>query len=254
MTELALQNPAPRRSPAVFVLVFVAVSLGVHAGVLGALALIPARVLPKAREPVQMQIIAAKPKPAAPEVEKPKPAKVKPPPVRVAKVDRPPPPVDRAPPPPNQTPPPDAKPAPVVIGLTLSSTSTAGNFAAPLGNSVYGKTERVAQAPGSVKAYAAKHYVPSYQLDSPPEKVTEIKVPYPPQAKLDQVEGAVLCKVSIDEAGKVTAVKVLEGPGHGLNEVAREALMRFTFKPAIKGGEPVATDITYRFTFLLPEG
>jgi protein TonB len=82
----------------------------------------------------------------------------------------------------------------------------------------------------------------------------EYKPPYPPQAKADEVEGAVICEVSIDETGKVTAVKVLEGPGHGLNEAARDALLRFTFKPAIKDGQAVATAIQWNFRFELPAG
>ncbi|WP_186817774.1 energy transducer TonB, partial [Myxococcus virescens] len=36
-----------------------------------------------------------------------------------------------------------------------------------------------------------------------------------------------------------------------LNEAARDAIRRFRFKPAIKGGEPVSTEMKYSYTFLL---
>jgi periplasmic protein TonB len=49
----------------------------------------------------------------------------------------------------------------------------------------------------------------------------------------------------------VVAVKVLEGPGFGLNEAARDALRRFRFRPATQGGEPVATELKYTYTFQL---
>ena len=35
------------------------------------------------------------------------------------------------------------------------------------------------------------------------------------------------------------------------NEAAREAIKRFRFKPAIKGGEAVSTEMKYSYTFLL---
>ena len=41
------------------------------------------------------------------------------------------------------------------------------------------------------------------------------------------------------------------GPGYGLNEAAQKALLKFKFKPAIRGGEAVSTDLTYTYTFQL---
>jgi protein TonB len=49
----------------------------------------------------------------------------------------------------------------------------------------------------------------------------------------------------------VVKAVVLKGLGYGLDDAARTALLRFRFKPAIKGGEPVSTEMKYSYTFLL---
>jgi len=176
------------------------------------------------------------------------------PPVKVAstRMKAPPKPEPEAPPPPNE----EAKekpaePPPLVTGLTLSSTSTAGAVAAPVGNTLHGAPEAVAADPNSVKSYKASNYAPIYQVDSPPQVLSEIKIPYPPEAKRQGIEGKVVLALSIDTSGNVTEVRVISGPGHGLNEAAREALKRYRFRPATKDGAAVATEIQYAYRFLL---
>jgi protein TonB len=188
------------------------------------------------------------PKPPPPPKVKP----VKPPPIKVAEAPKPPPPVD-APPPPNDTPPPEpqAKPPPLVVGMTMSSTTSAGTFAAPVGNTAYGKVDRTAKDPKDVKGYSAPKYTPIYQVDSEPTVASEVKIPYPEEARRAGIEGTVTLSITIDNEGKVVAAKILTGPGYGLNEAARDAIRRFRFKPAIKGGEAVSTEMKYSYTFLL---
>ncbi|RKH79828.1 energy transducer TonB, partial [Corallococcus sp. AB032C] len=158
-----------------------------------------------------------------------------------------------APPPPNDTPPPEpsAKPPPLVVGMTMSSTTSAGSFAAPVGNTAYGKANGTAKAPQDVKGYSAPKYVPVYQVDTEPSVASEVKIPYPDEARRAGIEGTVTLSITIDAEGKVSNVKVISGPGYGLNEAARDAIRRFRFKPAIKGGEAVATEMKYSYTFLL---
>jgi protein TonB len=189
------------------------------------------------------------PKPPPP----PKPrAVVKPPPVKVAEAPKPPPPQQEAPPPPNEPPPQQPpKPVPLVVGLSLSSTTSAGTFAAPVGNTAYGKVADRAADPKEVKAYTAPKYTPIYQVDSEPRVASEVKIPYPEEARRAGIEGTVTLSITVDFEGKVVAAKVLSGPGYGLNEAAREAIRRFRFKPAIKAGEPVSTEMKYAYTFLL---
>jgi protein TonB len=204
-------------------------------------------------KPVEMLIVETPPPPPPPKEEpkeEPKP-KVKAPPPQV-RVDAPkPPPKEAAPPPPNQPPPPDAKPAPLVIGMTLDSTTAAGGFAAPVGNTAYGKTAEKAVDPNTVRAYAAPKYLPPGGADTEPEVLGEVKISYPEEAKKNEIEGTVRLKVSVDAQGVVQEVVVVSGPGYGLNEAARDAVRRFKFKPATKKGEAVGAVLVYNYTFLL---
>ncbi|MBL8924451.1 MAG: energy transducer TonB [Myxococcaceae bacterium] len=185
-----------------------------------------------------------------PEPPKPDPPKAKPPPVKVAEVKPPP---EQAPPPPNQEPPPetDAKPVPLVVGISLSSTTEGGSFAVNTGNTTYGKADSTPTNPADVKAYRAPKYVPPGGADTQPEVANEFKPPYPDDAKKNEIEGTVVLKVTIDEDGKVTDVKVLKGLGYGLDEASIAAMRRFKFKPATKGGEAVGTTITYNYSWYL---
>ncbi|MDC0711664.1 energy transducer TonB [Stigmatella sp. ncwal1] len=237
---------------------FVLGSLALHGGGLAVLHLRPAAA-PEPRRAVEMVMVEVTrpvPPPPPPEVkEEPKPAPpppkaVRPPRLKVAEAPRPlpPPPVD-APPPPNDTPTPTK--APLVVGLSMSSTTSAGGFAAPVGNTLYGRTGDKARAPSEVKAYAAPKYTPIYQVDSEPRLASEVKVPYPEEARRAGIEGTVTLSITIDTEGRVVAARVLSGPGHGLEAAAREAILRFRFKPALKAGEAVSTEMKYAYTFLL---
>ena len=141
--------------------------------------------------------------------------------------------------------------APLVVGISLSSTTTAGTFSAAVGNTAYGKTAERAAAPSEVRGYSAPRYVPVYQVDSAPRVLSEFRPPYPPEARRANVEGTVTLSVTVDTEGRVVAVRVLSGPGHGLNEAAREGIRKARFAPATKAGEPVSTEFKFSYTFLL---
>ncbi len=191
------------------------------------------------------------PEPPPPEPEKPKP--VDPPKPQVPKVKlavvKPPP--DEPPPPLEEAKEPPKEPPPLFVGVKMSSTTSAGAFAAPVGNTAYGQMPKAAPAPSEVKAYSAPKYVPPGAADRDPEVDAEFKIPYPDEARRAGVEGTVRLKIVVDNEGRVVDVKLLNGPGFGLNEAAREAIKRFKFKPAIKGGESVSTSMVYNYTFLL---
>lgn len=209
---------------------------------------------------VEMEFYEPPPPPPPPEPEPPKPpepeppkVKVKPPPVKVAKAEAPPPKED-APPPPNDAPPPEkpSAPVPIVVGISMSSTTSAGSFAVGVGNTTYGKASAPVD-PNSVKAYSAPKYVPPGGADTEPTVAgTPYKPPYPDEAKKNEIEGPVRLRVTIDPEGRVTDAVVISGPGYGLEEAARVAMLKhYRFKPAMKGGEPVGTTIVYTMTFLL---
>lgn len=259
----AVLDPLPQRDRSTrFLVVFLLVSLALHGVAFAYLSTMEGRKLPANQKPVEMVMVEVqKPPPPPPPEEKPeepKPppppppkVKVRPPPIKVAEAPKPPPPTE-APPPPNDTPPPPtARPPPLVVGMTMSSTTSAGSFAAPVGNTAYGKATGQAKDPKDVKGYSAPKYVPVYQVDTEPSVASEVKIPYPDEARRAGIEGTVTLSITIDAEGKVTNVKVISGPGYGLNEAARDAIRRFRFKPAIKGGEPVSTEMKYSYTFLL---
>jgi protein TonB len=219
--------------------IFVGVSLALHGGLLAWATSAPPVPLPKRRPPSELVVV---------EVTRPPPAKQEPPPPVL-----PPPRIKRfrsAVPPPNDVPPPTpaAQPPPVVVGLTLQSTTTAGAFAAPVGNTLAAKTPEKATAPAAVVAPVA---APLYDVDSPPTVIGEVKIPYPEEARARGVEGTVVLRVLVDETGTVRSVKHVSGPCGGLDEAAAKAVARFRFRPAMRRGQPVATEIRYTYTFEL---
>lgn len=243
-----------RPNPLGAVLVFIVFSLLFHGAGFVALSRMEDRETFTVQKPVELVMVEVeRPPPPPPEVkEEPKPVpKAKPPPIKVAATEKPPPPPENAPPPPNDTPPPEAKPAPLLVGISLSSTTSAGTFNAPVGNTAYGKAPDKAPQPGEVQKYSAPKYVAIYQVDTEPSVASEVKIPYPDEARRAGVEGTVRLSITVDFTGKVLNVKVLSGPGYGLNEAARDAIRRFRFKPAVKNGEPVSTEMKYAYTFLL---
>lgn len=185
--------------------------------------------------------------------EEPKPDQVKPkirhPPVRMTEIPRRPVKL-KAPPPPNETAPKPTE-APLVVGLSLSSTTTAGEAPLPTGNTLYGKPDTRAQDPAEAKPYAAPRYTPFAQVDIGPEILVEFKIPYPEQAHHLAIDGDVVLSIDLDETGRVTAAKVLRGPGYGLNEAAREAILKFKFKPAMKNGAATGTTVPFVYRFIL---
>ncbi len=232
-----------------------AVSVCAHVALLLYLDGRPARVA-EFNKVIELELVQVEPPKLPPPKEEPKEEKketVKPPPVKVAVVKPPPPPNEQAPPRPNDTPTSETPPKPValVVGISMSSTTAAGGFAAPVGNTVYGKAADKATAPEDVHAYVAPKYTPIYQVDSEPQVDSEVKIPYPEEARRAGIEGSVILSVVIDTSGKVVRVKVISGPGYGLNEAARDALPHFHFKPAVKAGEAVSTEMKYTYTFLL---
>jgi protein TonB len=240
----------------------------VHAAV--AALVIFAASIPRVREmnrPVEVAVLeTVKPPPPKEEEKKPEPPKeVKAPPKPVKKIaklppppkDAPPPPPEQKelpPPPPNDTPPPDAKPsAPVMIGISLSSTTAGGSFAAAVGNTLYGSAPKVAPRPEEAKPYAAPEgrYVPPYKVTTLPELLREVKAKYPEEARKLGLEGQVVLRLTIDSSGKVSQAKLVKAAASGFDEAALEAVKRFRFKPGTDGGEAIATEITYTYTFLL---
>jgi TonB family protein len=86
----------------------------------------------------------------------------------------------------------------------------------------------------------------------PPTLLESAQASYPEAAQLHGLEASVALRLTIDEAGRVSEVEVLEPAGHGFDEAAREAAGRFRFAPAQRDGTPIVSRIHYRYVFELP--
>jgi protein TonB len=84
-----------------------------------------------------------------------------------------------------------------------------------------------------------------------PKLKSEIRVPYPIEARKKGIQGAVIMDLLIDQLGKVRQVSVVDGPGYGLNEAAAEGMKNFIFEPAKIGTQSVAVRIRYSYRFVI---
>ena len=230
-----------------------ALSAAVHAGLLAVAFHGPGAPRPLPDEVVAVEIEEARPEPP--------PGRPVPPKARRLAValpaDAPRAPAPEAPPPPNQPPPTEApvRAAPVRIGVAMEATTSAGAVAAPVGNTLHGRMPESPPDPSEVQPYRAERYALPTQVTSLPEPV-EVSVPkdeYPPKAARAGVEGEVKLRLLVDETGRVRQATVLRDPGHGLGPAAARIARRyFRFKPALRGGEAVATEIPFTVLFELP--
>ncbi len=84
-----------------------------------------------------------------------------------------------------------------------------------------------------------------------PSMSSDVRIPYPPEAKKRGIQGAVIMDLLIDASGNVRNVQIIEGPGFGLNEAAANAAKLFKFRPAKIGDKFVAVKIRYSYRFIL---
>jgi protein TonB len=242
------------RSDLVAGLLAAAASGALHAGGWALAAELPPRAPTAASEVVALEVVEP---PAPPPTPPPAPAPAAPAPPRppraapVREVRAPAPPHD-LPPPPNEAAaaPPAARPV-LRVGLSLSSTAQGGAFAVGVGNTLHGQAEETAADPASVKPYAAEGTAPPSGADRPPRLVSAPKIPYPAEARRAGLAGKVVLLLTLDAAGRVKDARVLEEPGAGLGEAAREGARAFRFEPARRGGAPVETRIRFTYTFVL---
>lgn len=90
-----------------------------------------------------------------------------------------------------------------------------------------------------------------YLVTQMPRLKSEIRIPYPAEARSKNIEGIVVMDILIDENGKVRSAKLIEGPGFGLNEAALKAIYQFEFSPAAIDKKPVTVQIRYSYRFVL---
>lgn len=82
-----------------------------------------------------------------------------------------------------------------------------------------------------------------------PELVHFENTAYPPEAEKQGLEATVVLRLTVDKQGNVSAAEVMEPAGHGFDEAAQAAALKFKFKPATRDGAPIAAKIKYGYVF-----
>lgn len=86
-----------------------------------------------------------------------------------------------------------------------------------------------------------------------PQYKFRVEPKYPDSAKKAEKEGEVILQATIDENGIPQDIKALTNLGFGLEEAAIEALKKTTFRPAMKGDEPISKQVAIPYKFTLKD-
>lgn len=106
---------------------------------------------------------------------------------------------------------------------------------------------------GAVVKPPAEEEQPKKPVVVPPKLVHFESAPYPPEAQKAGLQGDVVLKLTIDATGAVTHAEVAEPGGHGFDEAAQTAALKFKFEPATRDGKPIPAKILYKYSFTLKE-
>ena len=79
-----------------------------------------------------------------------------------------------------------------------------------------------------------------------PEETSRVIPRYPPLARRANVAGAVVIRGIVRKDGTIDNVEIIKDLPYGLGDAAREAVERWTFRPATYRGEPI--DVYYTVT------
>lgn len=92
--------------------------------------------------------------------------------------------------------------------------------------------------------------------DAPPSALaygTQTKIPYPVVALHNRVEGKVMLRVLVGTDGSVEQIEIEHSSGsRDLDRAAREAVMKWKFKPGLRGGAAYSTWARVPISFTLP--
>jgi protein TonB len=89
-------------------------------------------------------------------------------------------------------------------------------------------------------------------VDEPPVKRNAPTPPYPERAKQREIQGQVRVSLLVGAQGNVKRLKILESSPPGVfDEVVRNTVSNWTFRPARYNGEPVETWVTVPIPFRL---
>lgn len=140
-----------------------------------------------------------------------------------------------------------AKPPPV-FGLTDKSlTSEGADVKVKLGNTIAKEVDQI-ESDGKDSLPIP---VDEFLITRMPRVISEVRIPFPPEARKLGIQGAVIADLIIDAEGAVRDVTLVKGLSPILDQLALEALQQFKFQPASVGDQAVPVKIRYSYRFTL---
>ena len=136
-----------------------------------------------------------------------------------------------------------------VFGVSRKSITASEGEEVKAGNTVAKEVDSKSLRPGDDDSLPIP--ADEFLVTAMPQLESEVRIPYPPEAREKRVQGAVIMDLLIDGQGVVREAKLVTGPGAGLNEAALSAVRSFKFKPARIQEQSVAVRIRYAYRFVL---
>jgi len=100
------------------------------------------------------------------------------------------------------------------------------------------------------RAEQAREAAPAQPADRAVEPIARVQPDYPPQAFRAGEEGTVVLRVDVDAAGNPGNVDIVSRSGsRDLDRAAIEAVRKWKFRPAMQGGQAVASQVEVPIDF-----
>jgi protein TonB len=105
--------------------------------------------------------------------------------------------------------------------------------------------------PGSVRGFGGGPYVPGKGGVSLPVAIVTPEAEFSDEARREKYQGVCLISIIVDAQGNPQNPRILRRLGMGLDEKALDAVRKYRFKPAMKGGKPVPVVMAVEVNFRL---
>lgn len=142
-----------------------------------------------------------------------------------------------------------AKPREVFGVKRKTLTSAKGTVQAKIGNTVTKKEDDKVLRDDESDSLPAP--AEEFLITAMPRAIEEIRPPYPKWAKEQKITGSVIFDILIDKRGVVRKATLVRGLHPELDKLAKEAILKFKFRPAYIEKEPTAVRIKYAIKYLL---
>jgi protein TonB len=86
---------------------------------------------------------------------------------------------------------------------------------------------------------------------TPPQLIYKVEPEFSEEARKAKFSGVVILAIEVDATGHARALRVIQGPGLGLEQKAIDAVTQWRFRPGYQDGKPVVTGATVEVNFRL---